>query len=291
MDRKDDGAPCECNSSIESLKAPTNISQQTSKDIEVLREQVEVRPGAIQETQFTPEGHIYIDPAVRERIANPKCPVRMPEKPFENLSFRDNTKRENCSKGSTNISRVHGLFGRKWRERLEKQQERQYAEEDAKSEDEFLDIRDNICPTFMIWGVCHRGDRCELRHPSYRYLERPKRTPPNPEPETVHEEAKLQDPHSYAAILEKTKSTEPEEFFNDALREDRLTEGSLEESWPALGSPEQGQNTKVPKAWGPKREAPNVPVVWEPLSTTKKGPWISDERSKKATATNVTCVA
>lgn len=278
MAQKDDSEPCEFNTSTAGLKAP-KISAQTARDIELLRQRVEFRPAPIQEkTQITPEGHIFIDPEVRERIANPKCPVVMPEKPFENLSYHDYTKRN--SKGTTNKSRVHGLFGRKWRERFEKEQERKYAEEDAKSEEEFLDIRDNICPTFMIWGVCHRGDRCELRHPSYRYLDRPKRASPSPEPEAVHEAPKPRDPNSYAAILEKTKSLEPEKFVNDAFRKDGLTESSLEEVWPVLGCPVQGQNTKAPKEWRPKREAPIVPEVWEPLSTTKKGPWISDEKSK-----------
>ncbi|XP_078383061.1 uncharacterized protein LOC144665660 isoform X4 [Oculina patagonica] len=280
MAQKDDSEPCEFNVSTAALKAP-KISAQTAKDIELLRQRVKFRPAPIQETQITPEGHVFIDPEVRERIANPKLPVVMPEKPFENLSYHDYTKRDNGNKGSTNKSRVHGMFGRKWRERFEKEQERKFAEEDAESEEEVLDIRDNICPTFMIWGVCHRGDRCELRHPSYRYLERPKRASPSPEPEAVHEEPKPRDPNSYAAILEKvTKSPEPQEFVNDGLRNDGLTESSLEEAWPVLGSPVQGQNTKAPKEWRPKREAPIVPEVWEPLSTSKNGPWILDEKLK-----------
>lgn len=56
---------------------------------------------------------------------------------------------------------------------MDKQIEKMYAEEDQQNEnDSTLNIGDNI------WGTCHRGDRCEFRHPSYRYLERPKRTTP-----------------------------------------------------------------------------------------------------------------
>ena len=263
MDRKEDSIPCEENVSTGSLRAPKD-SAQTAKDIEMLRQYVAFRPASSQEPQFTQEGHVLIDPAVRERIANPEYPVRMPDKPFENLSYYDYS--ANAGKESTNKSRVHGLFGRKWRKRLEKQQEREYAEEDAKSEEDVLDIRDDDCPTFMIWGVCHRGERCQLRHPSYRYLERPKRTTPEP----AHEEPKPRNPKSYAAILEKTRSTKPKEFFNDALGKDCPTE----EAWPVLGSPEQGRTTIVPKSWGPKREVPIVPQVWEPLSTTEKAPRI-----------------
>lgn len=275
MDRKDTNTPCERVAYTGMLKAQTNISAQTAKDIELLRQLVEFRPAPIQETQTTPDGHIVIDPAVRERIANPKCPVRMPEKPFESLSFHDFTRRDNCSK-RRNKSLVNGLFGRKWREKLEKQQEREYAEEEKNSEESSLDIRDNICPTFMIWGVCHRGDRCQLRHPSYRYLERPKKASPEP----ADEEPKPRDPNSYAAILEKTRSPEPEEFVNDGLPMDCLTEDALEEAWPTLGSPEQGRISKAPKAWRPKRDTPNGPQVWVTKSTTQKGPWILEERPK-----------
>ena len=143
-----------------------------------------------------------------------------------------------------------------------------------------MDIRDNICPTFMIWGICHRGHRCNLRHPSYRYLERPKQKASSPEP--VNEEPKPRDPNSYAAVLAKNKPPEPEKFFVD-LRSDLMTKNSLEEGWTALGSPEQGLTTKAPKTWRSKRDS-NVPEVWE--STSLKGPWILDEKSK-ATANQI----
>ena len=136
-----------------------------------------------------------------------------------------------------------------------------------------MDIRDNICPTFMIWGICHRRHRCNLRHPSYRYLERPQQKAPSPEP--VNEEPKPREPNSYAAVLAKNKPPEPEKFFVD-LRSDLMTKNSSEEEWPTLGSPEQGL-TKAPKTWRSKRDS-NVLEVWE--STTLQGPCILDEKSK-----------
>jgi len=96
----------------------------------------------------------------------------MPEKPFVSLIFHDFSKSDNDKK--INISLANGLIGREWRETIAEQQEREYAEKDKNSED--MEICDNLCPTFMIWGICHRGHRCNLRHPSYRYLERPKQT-------------------------------------------------------------------------------------------------------------------
>ena len=173
MDRNDENGSCENASTAdksETLQIQTNISAQTAKDIESLMKRVEFRPAVIQETHTsTPDGHIEIDPEVRERIANPKYPVRMPEKPFENLSYHDSTRQGTYSRGPS-TSRVNGLFGRQWRETIEREQSRAEAEEDKQDEDDRMMIRDNICPTFMIWGVCHRGDRCELRHPSYRYV-------------------------------------------------------------------------------------------------------------------------
>lgn len=178
------------------------MDRTNAKDIESLTKRVALAgPASVQETEFTMGGHIVIDEAVRKRIANPECPIKMPEKPFISLIYHDFSKRENGQK--RNISLVKGLFGREWREKIAEQQERDYAEEDKNSED--MEIRDNICPTFMIWGICHRGHRCNLRHPSYRYLERPKRTAPSPEP--VNEEpVKPLDPNSYAAVLAKKTS-------------------------------------------------------------------------------------
>ena len=262
MDQEEESVPCEENVPTGSLRVPTDLAY-TAKDIEILRQS--------QEPQLTPDGHVIIDPAVRERIANPEYPVRMPDKPFENLSFYDYT--ANKGKTSSNISQVHGLFGLKWRERLEKQQERQYAEEDAKSEDDVLDIRDDTCPMFMIWGICRWEDRCPLRHPPYRYLQHPERTAPEP----VHEEPKARNPNSYAAIVEKSRTNKKEEFFNIAVgKVCETTKETLEEEWPGLGSHGQGScNTIAPKAWGPKGEAPTVPQVWDPLSTTKEALWNS----------------
>ena len=275
MDGADTNAPCERVPYIGMLTAQISMSTETAKDIETLRQPIEFSPVPIEETQTTSDGHVAIDPAVRERIANPKCPVRMPERPFESLRFHDFTRQDNCGK-RRNKSRVNGLFGREWREKFEKKQQRQFAEEDKESEESFLDVRDNICPTFMIWGVCHRGDRCQLRHPSYRYLERPKKATASPEP--VDEGPKPRDPKSYASILEKSRSPETEEFINDCLPQNCLTEENFEEAWPALGSPKQGGITKVPKAGRPKRDTPDAPKVWVTMGTTQKGPWILEEK-------------
>ena len=72
-----------------------------------------------------------------------------------------------------NKSFVGGLFGREWREKMERKALKEELEE-AAEEERFRAILaqrgDNICPKFMIWGVCHRGDHCPLQHPSYRYL-------------------------------------------------------------------------------------------------------------------------
>jgi len=163
---------------------------------------------------------------------------------------------------------------------IEKRQQREFAEEDKESEESFLNIRDNICPTFMIWGVCHRGDRCPLRHPSYRYLERPKKKTATPSLEPVDEEPKLRDPNSYAAILEKTRSPQTEEFVNECFPKNGLIEETLEEAWPALGSPEQGRISKAPTAWRPKCDTPIAPQVLTTKSTTQRGPWILEETPK-----------
>ena len=159
------------------------MDRNDAKDIKSLTKRVALAgPVSNQETEFAMEGHVVIDEAVRKRIANPKCPVKMPEQPYMSLIFHDFSKRDNGQK--RNISLVNGLFGRKWREKIAEQQVLDYAEEDKNSED--MDIRDNICPTFMIWGICHRGHRCNLRHPSYRYLERQKQKASSSEP--VNEE-------------------------------------------------------------------------------------------------------
>ena len=128
----------------------------------------------------------------------------------------------------------------------------------------------------MVWGICHRGHRCNLRPPTYRYLERPKKILPSLEPVNEEQGPKLRrDPNSYAAVLAKNKSSKPENFFVD-LHNDLMTKNSLEEEWPAL-SPEQELTNIAPKTWRPKRDS-NVPEVWE--STTQKESWISDEKSK-----------
>ena len=87
------------------------------------------------------------------------------------------------------------------------------AEEQRQSD--FLQQGDNTCPTFMTWGMCYRGDRCPLRHPTYRYLERPSRKTVTPE--CSPQQPKKRDPNSYAAILQKRKNSEPEEFFKEAV--------------------------------------------------------------------------
>ena len=135
-----------------------------------------------------------------------------------------------------------------------------------------MDICDNICPTSMIWGICHLGHRCNLRHPSCRYLERPKQNASSPQP--VNEEPKPRQQNSYAAVLTKNKAPEPEKFLVD-LRSDLMRKNSLEEEWPALRSPEQGLTSK---AWRSKRDS-NVPEVWE-STTLKAGHSILDEKSK-----------
>ena len=145
-----------------------------------------------------------------------------------------------------------------------------------------MDIRDNICPTFMIWGICQRGHRCNLRHPSYRYLAMcSKQKDLSPELR-VNEEPKPRDPNSYAAVVAKNKPLEPEKCSVD-LRSDLMTKNSLKEEWPALGSPEEGLTTKAPKTWRSKRDS-KVTEVWE--STTLRGSWILDEKSK-ATADQI----
>lgn len=48
-------------------------------------------------------------------FANPKCPVKMPEKPFIPLIFHDFSKRDNGLK--RNISLVNRLFDREWRKK------------------------------------------------------------------------------------------------------------------------------------------------------------------------------
>ena len=106
-----------------------------------------------------------------------------------------------------------------------------------------MDFRADICPTFMTWAISHGRHRCNLRHPSYRYLERPKQKASSPQP--ANEEPKPRQPNSYATVLAKNKPTEPKKFCVD-LRSDRITKNTLEEEWPALGSPEQGLTIKGP---------------------------------------------
>ena len=106
-----------------------------------------------------------------------------------------------------------------------------------------MDIRADICPTFMTWAISHGRHRCNLRHPSYRYLERPKQKASSPQP--ANEEPKPRQPNSYATVLAKNKPPEPKKFFVD-LRSDLITKNTLEEEWPALGSPEQGLTIKGP---------------------------------------------
>ena len=109
-----------------------------------------------------------------------------------------------------------------------------------------MDIRADICPTFstfMTWAISHGRHRCNLRHPSYRYLERPKQKASSPQP--ANEEPKPRQPNSYATVLAKNKPPEPKKFFVD-LRSDLITKNALEEEWPALGSPEQGLTIKGP---------------------------------------------
>lgn len=260
-------------------------------------------------TEGTParrQSQFVIDSEVRERIAHPKHPVRVPDKPFIHLSYQDGSQRSDDFIGP-NKSFVNGLFGRKWREEMEKKKLQQEIEEDAEEKrrrNDFMDLRDNTCPTFMIWGVCHRGDHCPLRHPPGRYLERPSREVSSPERRALEEPKR--DPNSYAAILEKRNSKEPKEFFNEALlyeaepksemngrcyskalvnaRRNKdtsqvpVTNSTYEEAWPSLASPVQGSNNKAPKAWNTEHETPNVPHKWN----TQKDPWILEENAKGA---------
>ena len=219
-------------------KAGLEHSVEAVKDIKAAN-----RQGG-KETLGDQQGQFVIDPEVRERIANPKFPVRVPDKPLEHLSYRDDSWRPDHIKGA-NKSLVGGLFGRKWREEMERKQlkqEMEEAEEEERYKAEMMKFTDNICPTFMIWGVCHRGDHCPLRHPSYRYLERPPRKVMNPDP--APEEPKRH-PNSYAAILEKRNSTEPKEFFNEAvLFQADATHTNGTSYSKALVNSKQGQQNK-----------------------------------------------
>lgn len=76
-------------------KTQTKISAQTAKNIESLMRRVEFRSlSSRQETQITPNGHFVINPEIRQTIAHPKYPVRMPDRPFGNLSFYDGSRRD-----------------------------------------------------------------------------------------------------------------------------------------------------------------------------------------------------
>lgn len=223
------------------------IFSQTEKEVESPMRRVQFGSSSSrQDLQITSERHFVIDPEVRGRIAHPKYPVRVPDRPLDNLDLNDPSRRDylNYTPGR-NVSRVNGLFGRKWEEMMDRRQEKEFAEEDRKFENEsVVFIRD--CPTFMIWGTCHRGERCELRHPSYRYLERAAPSPAA-KPEPVQEEPKAQNSRSYAAILEKTKSPANADFVNIALSKEGSSEGNFEDEWPALGSPGNGEASKSRK--------------------------------------------
>ena len=253
----------------------TNVGQQTSSG--------------------SPQSQFKIDPAVRERLLNPKYPVIVPDRPLEHISYRDKNWRPEEIRGA-NKSLVGGVFGSKWRREMEKKEREQEMKELAEEEEYKAELKkwsDNICPTFMVWGVCHRGDNCPLRHPSYRYLERP---PRKKESSESRPEKQKSDPNSYAAVL--GKSPEPKEFFNEAVlldesktevdkisfanvlvnsQRDRETskvpvpKTSYEEAWPSLGSPVKGQG-KVPS------QAPvSGPKAW----STQKGPWIPKEQNSE----------
>ena len=239
------------------------------------------------ETVQSPHSQFFIDPEVRERIANPKYPVRMPEKPFLHISYQDGTERFDDNIGP-NKSFVGGLFGRKWRGKMERQegnQESVEVAEEKRRQASFMHPGDNICPTFMIWGVCRKGDHCLLRHPPGRYLERPPRKTVTPEraPDKLNK-----DLNSYAAILEKRNSSEPEEFVNEASLYEAETvietnrrsyssalvtarqehdvskvpvgKNTYEEAWPSLGCTVQGQNGRASKQ--AKQGTPNVRQTW-----------------------------
>ena len=169
------------------------------------------------------KGRTRIDPEVRERIANPKHRVRMPDKPFEHLSLANQKRTEH-----TNESHVDGIFGRKWREKLHEELDRSDSSDASGDEhDSAWDLRDDICPMFMIWGVCRQQGGCGLRHPSYRYLDSPAETPPR----LAQEETK-RDPICYAAVLQREKDSQAEIFHNDALTsQSKITLGESEPSY------------------------------------------------------------
>ena len=241
------------------------------------------------------QSQFKIDPAVRDRLLNPKYPVIVPDRPLEHISYRDKNWRPEEIRGA-NKSLVGGIFGSKWRRKMEKKEREQEMKELAEEEKRKAELRewsDNICPTFMVWGVCHRGDNCPLRHPSYRYLERP---PRKKESSESRPEKQKPDPNSYAAVL--GNSPEPKESFNEAVllaesktevnkisfanvlvssQGDRETskgpvpKTSYEEAWPSLGSPVNGQG-KVPG-----RAPASGPKAW----STQKGPWILKEQNSE----------
>lgn len=121
----------------------------------------------------------------------------------------------------------------------------EYAKKDAKSHEDVIDICEDNCPIFCLGHL-----------PFWRPLPTPSCRINTLSVQRGHEEPKLSDPKSYAAILEKTRSKMPEEFFNNAVGKDCMTEETLDEAWPALRYPEKGWNIIPPKAWGPKCEAP-----------------------------------
>ena len=151
---------------------------------------------------------------MRERLLNPKYPVIVTDRPLEHISYRDKNWRPEEIRGA-NKSLVGGIFRSKWRRKMEKKEREQEMKELAEEEERKAKLKkwsDNISPTFMVWGVCHRGDNCPLRHPSYRYLERPPRKEESSESRT---EKQKPDPNFYAAIL--GRSPEQKEYFNEAV--------------------------------------------------------------------------
>ena len=122
-----------------------------------------------QTSSESPQSQFKIDPAVRERLLNPKYPVIVPDRLLEHISYRDKNWRPEEMRGA-NKSLVGGIFGSEWRRQMEKMEREQEMKELAEEEEWKAELQkwsDNICPTFMTWGVCHRGENCPLRHPSY----------------------------------------------------------------------------------------------------------------------------
>ena len=233
-----------------------------------------------------PQQQFWIDPEVRERIANPKYPVRMPDKPFLHISYQNRVRRDNII--NPNKSFVGGMFGREWRLKRELEDLKRDVEEDAEEErcrKMLFHPGDNICPTFMIWGVCHRGDNCHLRHPPGRYLERPPRNATSPE--HAPEEPK-KDPNSFAAILDKRSTVEPKEFVNDDLprNESTIVETNYKLYSDALVKKDSSSSKAVTRK-SFEEEFPSLEVSVKVHSEPKQvaqGPWVMKEDAKAAAA-------